>query len=293
MKTNYTRVIYLIIFIISGVGLLSTLFYYFYTPKPNLASNQENLNLKQIEVNISRIFDRNVFNKDGIFPSLGQLPQSKLMCSGIPQQSKLPYKVIGIIFGGNSVSSMAILQNKNTESIIILKQNDSLQQTGYISNIDARRVWITETGCPEYLDLPKAQLPPSRVRKNGRGGNASDKSYSESGFDRVGTNTNVTREWVDDILNNKLSSALNDAFVVPHIVNGRIDGFAITQIEPMSVYDKLGLKDGDVITSINGIPLNDAGRAIQTLNGLKNENDISLQVLRNGQPTTFKVNVNQ
>jgi type II secretory pathway component PulC len=54
-------------------------------------------------------------------------------------------------------------------------------------------------------------------------------------------------------------------------------------------YEKL--KDGDIVSSINGIELNDAARAIQTLNSLRNENNIEIQLLRGGQTITLKVNV--
>ena len=290
MTHNYFRILYLIIYLITGFSVVTTLFYYLYTPRAS-ALDEHDLPTPILQANISKILERNIFNTEGHFPEIGQLKQAVLQCVGTPKKSSLPYKVMGILYGGSSRTSMAMLQNKNTENILILKYRDKLPEDGYISGIDQRKVWITDIGCPEYLDIPRVELPPSRIRKGGGSGSASERSYSEDGFERIGTNTRVTREWVDDILNNKLNSVLSDSYVAPNMVNGRINGFIISQIEPMSVFDKIGLKDGDIITSINGISLNDPGRAIQTLNGLRNESKVTMQVIRNGKPTTFTVNV--
>jgi len=293
MKKKLYFFLYPAVFIISGVGLLTTIFSIWYYPSKPVISEKYDLrgskNLTVIE--FTKLLDRNIFNVEGSIPAKGQLDQNIYLCASRAIRSKLPYNVLGILYGGNAQSSVVILQNKNNENILILKEGSKLSQKGYITNIESKRVWITETMCPEYLDLPKFKPPLARVRKGGRGQSASDRSYQEEGFNRSGSNTDVTREWLNDILENKLSSVLNDALVSPHMVNGQVNGFVISQIEPMSVFDKLGLKDGDIVTSMNGIQLNDAGRAIQTLNGLRNESEITMQVIRNGKETSFKVNI--
>ena len=58
-----------------------------------------------------------------------------------------------------------------------------------------------------------------------------------------------------------------------------------------SVYEKMGMKDGDVIEAINGIDLNDAARAIQTLNAMRNEGKIEIRMKRDGQTSNLDVQV--
>lgn len=294
MKVKSASYIYGILILGSGYGFLSTLYYYFtYPPTIHAAPISNKIfseDLSATNFDATKIFLRNIFNIEGTIPDDGQMIGSRAQCV-TSNPSPLPYNVIGILYGGSAESSIVMLENRNTKEIIILKNGANLQGKGSISKIDSNRVWITITGCPEYLELPKFKLPPSRVRKGNLDKTASDASYSEPGLERIGTNTNVTREWVNDILTNKLASVLSEALATPNLVNGRVEGFTISQIEPMSVYDKMGLKNGDVVKSINGIPLNDAGQAIQTLNALRNEGNISLQVMRNGQLTTFQINV--
>lgn len=298
MKIRSASYIYAILILGSGYGVLSTFINYFfksYTIPNNSSAKIQLLKDQNMSgINTVAILSRNIFNIEGTIPTVGQLLSKESQCPGAAKHSSAPYDIIGILYGGNSKTSIALLQNKNVqEEILIVKKNSKLPKKGYVSNIDLNRVWIVTDFCPEYIELPKAKLPPSRVRHGNAAAQASDQGYSEPGFERVGSNTNVTRGWVDDILTNKLADTLGDALATPHVVDGATNGFVISQIEPMSVYDKLGLKDGDVVTAVNGVPLNDAGQAIQTLTALKNEKDIELQVVRNGQITTFHMNIQQ
>ena len=136
--------------------------------------------------------------------------------------------------------------------------------------------------------MPDPELPASRVRT---GETKSAAAFSEPGFERTGNSSVVTRQWVNDVLTNKLSQTLEDALAQPHLVNGKVQGFIITQISPNSIYDKLGIKNGDIVTAINGIQLNDAARAIQTLNSMRSETNIELQAIRGGQTVNFKVSI--
>lgn len=131
---------------------------------------------------------------------------------------------------------------------------------------------------------PEARL--SRSPQNPAGA-----SYKEDGFERNGNSTTATKQWVNNILTNNFAKTLEEAKASPNLVGGQVKGFVITNITQNSVYAKLGLKDGDIVSVINGIELNDAARAIQTLNSMRNENTIELQIIRGGQPITFKVNV--
>lgn len=298
MNLRSASYIYIILILGSGYSVLSTLINYFfksYTVPPNSFAKIQLIQDQNVRgINTATILSRNIFNIEGTIPRIGQLLNKESQCPGIAKHSSLPYEIVGILYGGSSKTSVAVLQNKNVqEEILILKKNSKLPKKGYVSNIDSNRIWIVTEFCPEYLEISKAKLPPSRVRHGNLATQASDQGYSESGFERVGNNTNVTREWVDDILTNKLADTLGDALATPNVVDGATNGFVISQIEPMSVYDKFGLKNGDIVTAVNGVPLNDAGQAIQTLTALKNEREIELQVMRNGQITTFRVNVQQ
>ncbi len=64
-------------------------------------------------------------------------------------------------------------------------------------------------------------------------------------------------------------------------------GFLMKQIQPGSLYEKLGLRTGDVLKSINGQPLNSAEDAMRMYQQLSNISDVQLEIVRGGKPETL------
>ncbi|MEO1958724.1 MAG: PDZ domain-containing protein [Nautiliaceae bacterium] len=61
------------------------------------------------------------------------------------------------------------------------------------------------------------------------------------------------------------------------------DGYKITFIKRGSIFDKIGLKRGDILLSINNIPLNSDANAWKAYNTLKNQHHLTLKIKRNSQ----------
>ena len=60
-------------------------------------------------------------------------------------------------------------------------------------------------------------------------------------------------------------------------------GFLVRQIQPNSLYEKLGLRAGDVIKSVNGQPINTAEDAIKLYQQLSSINSVQLEIARSGK----------
>ena len=75
---------------------------------------------------------------------------------------------------------------------------------------------------------------------------------------------------------------MTQARAIPHFENGVPAGYRIIQIVPGSFYEKIGIKNDDVITGVNGDKITDPGQAFNMLNELKTANHLELQVKRNG-----------
>jgi type II secretory pathway component PulC len=71
---------------------------------------------------------------------------------------------------------------------------------------------------------------------------------------------------------------------VPNFENGLPAGYKFFQIEAGSIYDLMGMKDGDIISSINGKAVNDPAEAFQFLNQLKDGSlgQFDIGIKRNG-----------
>jgi general secretion pathway protein C len=53
------------------------------------------------------------------------------------------------------------------------------------------------------------------------------------------------------------ASVFSDARILPKYVSGKMMGVELSQIKSDSLFEKIGLKNGDVVTSINGMLIND------------------------------------
>jgi general secretion pathway protein C len=97
----------------------------------------------------------------------------------------------------------------------------------------------------------------------------------------------VDRDTVSDSLSN-LSTMMKDIRVIPSFDAAKEpNGYRVASIRFGSLLDKLGVKRGDVIQTINGLPISDPDRAYQAYQQFKEETSIQIEVLRGGQPITL------
>jgi len=79
--------------------------------------------------------------------------------------------------------------------------------------------------------------------------------------------------------------------VQPHQTDGAPDGVALTGIQPRSIFRRLGLREGDVITAIDGEPIRSAEHLTVILEKLTSGSGVSLELNRRGRPTTLDFQV--
>jgi len=243
---------------------------------------------------------RNLFNSDQVEEVAKDPSAAQSQCA--PVKSDLPLKFTGVIFGGTKETSLVLLESTSTKQADTFIFNDVVSGEAKIVDIQRDKVYFNrgDSSCLEFLELqqpePIKRRVPGVARSHSSGGasmaGAGNLEFSESGFTRSKDGNIVAdRRWVDKALTSDFAKTLQDAKASPNLVNGEVKGFVLTRIRPDSVYEKMGFQDGDVVETINGIDLNDAARAIQTLNSLKQENQIELSVKRNGVTTPLKIQV--
>jgi hypothetical protein len=94
------------------------------------------------------------------------------------------------------------------------------------------------------------------------------------------------RTYVDEQLAN-FSQLLNDARVVPTEKDGT-PLFMFKFIRKGSIYEKLGLKNEDIILAINSFTVDSVPKALKLFETLQSEREITLKIERDGQATDFQ-----
>ena len=85
-------------------------------------------------------------------------------------------------------------------------------------------------------------------------------------------NTQTKIGYVEEVLNN--------AVIEPYSANGRIEGLQITGLENLGIAKNLGLKNKDVIRSVNGHRLTNKQKAYQVFKKAKSQPAIDIELLR-------------
>jgi general secretion pathway protein C len=100
----------------------------------------------------------------------------------------------------------------------------------------------------------------------------------------------VDRSLVNELLANPMSVA-RGARIVPSVKDGQPNGFKLYAIRPNSVYAKLGLRNGDTISSVNGFDLSSPDKALEVYTKVREASNLSVSVVRRGKPTTLNYNI--
>jgi len=247
------------------------------------------------------ILDRNLFNSDGKLGDVqGEEGPSRLP-SGSLVKSDLPLDLKGVIFAGDPLLGLAMIentQNKRMKSYIV---GDLVTDNAKVAAIYETRVILDRDGSQEYIEQKPFELSRSRRKTQAVGSAAGigrlstrppPEAYREVGFERQGTDIRLSEEFKRSLLApDNMAQVLQDAKAEPNMVNGQLRGFRLTRIREGSIYEKAGFQNNDVVEEINGIPLRDAAGAIRLLQQLREAKDIEVRLNRGGASQDMMISI--
>ena len=211
----------------------------------------------------------------------------------VVEKIDLQLDLIGVSTASSGKPPYAIIADRSGQQGVF-RLGQQVGDAGKLVEVDKDRVLIDHNGRRIAVVLPAADLPsgveaavPDSPPQEDASNDDSDAEPYEPNVEDLGDNRyRIPRDTLDHSMGN-LSQILTQIRAIPNIQNGKTNGFALSEIEPGSVFDEMGLEEGDLLRSINGQPMNDPAMAMQMMSSLRNANQISIQVLREGHPTTL------
>mgnify|MGYP000228658207 CR=1 FL=1 len=241
------------------------------------------------------ILARNIFNAEGTYPKeedqeQGQAePQAFADVNAPCTPSKLPLTLVGTIVLGDASLSMCTIKEKEVDEVDVYRIGDRLISNDKISIHDILRnkVIFNNNGHRECVEVEL--VPPERRDV------AYDTSLKTAKPDNSVIENPVVylqASWVQSELGDGFEKVINSSRLVPNALDdGKINGYKIFSIRKGSLYDKVGLQDGDVVTKVNETVI-DIEHGFALHQAFLDDWDISIQVLRQGKtPLTLKVSV--
>jgi general secretion pathway protein C len=104
------------------------------------------------------------------------------------------------------------------------------------------------------------------------------------------TEYNVDRNAVDIVMQ-KSTQLLRSTRVRPVQRNGSVVGIQLLRVRPDTLLGTLGIKNGDVIKTINGFNMSGPEKALQAYARLRTASEIHIQVERRGNPVTIDLHI--
>jgi general secretion pathway protein C len=215
----------------------------------------------------------NVYNPFGVISATTPGPGAQAAPTKAP--STLPMTLIGT-FISTGQPAYAIIEEQKKKTQEDFKLNDTVFGEAKLVAIFSDRVEIERNGKVEILSLDTAPDKGSEIK----GGVA---AVDENEFVVDGAELDKAFE--------NLPLLLTQARAVPYFKEGRAVGLRLFAIKSGSLFERLGIQNGDVLKSVNGNSLADLSQALQLFQKLKEEKSVALVMERNMQEREFKYQI--
>lgn len=218
---------------------------------------------------------------------------------------------IALTLSGTMVSedpgwSLAVFQNPSTKKTEFARVGTELLAQAIVTSIHRSRVMITRNGKVECIrpasvrqaaaarnqnrpTAPPAARPgtPSPVNPN-----VSPDELARTAVRRTGNNQyTVDKNAVESVLANPTALREQAPSVAPYYRDGKAEGFRLNGVRSGSLFSSLGIRNGDVIQSVNGQAMDSPQRAMELYQGLRTAGRIEMIIERGGRQQTITYTV--
>jgi type II secretory pathway component PulC len=94
----------------------------------------------------------------------------------------------------------------------------------------------------------------------------------------------LERAQVNAVVSQGLGRFLQKVDVEPSFAGGRFQGFRIVALRPAEFWQGVNLKPGDVVTQVNGLPIERETQAYDAFQSLRAAPELRVDYLRAGEP---------
>ncbi len=195
------------------------------------------------------------------------------------QQTELKVTLMGTIVSQPAAYSAAFIVEEGQSSAWAYGIGQKVQGAEIVE-ILVDRVRLRRNGEDEWLSMG------GKVEPERRGSAIQPRTPVEEGgeVEQVSDNEFVLeRSMVEEQLNDLESLARMGRALLHRGPDGEYDGYRLSAIRRGSLPDQIGIRNGDIIHSINGIEMNSLEGAMEAYEKLRNESKLDVDVTRRGR----------
>lgn len=231
---------------------------------------------------------RRIFGGAGASSSAKPAEPPPTSLDSLPPTS-LTLTLLGTTIGMDDGMSRAIIANETTKLPKVYKEGDKIEKTATtVERILVRKVVLNRDGKREVLTFSLAKkapaaAPPPRPTLSRRSSPSNRPRSSRPGY------TMVDRSEWQELESRNPADLLDEsgAKVTPTWKDGQIQGLQLENIAGNEYAKRLGLEEGDVVSSVNGVRIQSLDQAFGLATKLQKSPVIRVEVVRDGRPQTL------
>lgn len=233
------------------------------------------------------ITDRNIFNtsneKTAAEPKTETVDLDKL------EETQLKLKLWGTVTGQDK-RAYAVIEDTKAREQNLYRAGDSIQNA-VVKLIFREKVVLRVADRDEILAMEEIQASKGRRRSS----RPSRESSARTPPDKLPVSSyprkiRLKGDQIEKAMEN-LGQLMEQASLRPHIVDGQPAGISITGIKPNAIFRKMRLRNGDVITGVNGDSIESVEDAVKVVEQLSSGSNIQLQIKRRGREQTLDYSI--
>ncbi len=188
------------------------------------------------------------------------------------QPTSLKVALFGTVVGDEQ-SAVAVIEDMNNKKQSLYRVGDSVQ-SAVVRKILRGKVVLRVGDRDEILTIEEAAA------------SGAERPPVESEPTEKTSSIVVGRSDLQESLNN-LHELMSQARIRPHFKDGRAHGLAVTNIRPGSFFERMGLRNGDIVQGIDGRNINSPDDVLEVYGKLRSGSHVTLQITRNGVQKTI------
>ena len=191
-------------------------------------------------------------------------------------------RLVGTVMS-NGRTPFAVLEDIHAKKQRLYKLHEAIPDVGEIVSIRQDGVMIQAGSQREFLKAAFTGIPPPPSDLRGQGGEVV--GGTSASLRRVVDRREVVQS-LDD-----LPKLLSQARATPAYANGNLFGWRIEGVAARSLFDKIGLRAGDVLQRVNGLAIRDPSMILTLFQQVKDESRVQLDLIRQNQKVTFTYDI--
>ncbi len=210
--------------------------------------------------------DYGIILRTNLFGPLQAAPAPQSPTQTQKPVNKTPLALIGV-FISEGAEPTAIIEDQKKKVQDVFGIGETVFDEAKLISVKPDQVEIERFGQREVLAMDDTPDKSSSAEFKDGVAMVSDTEYL------------VQEQEIDKALEN-LPLLLTQARAVPYFKDGKSIGLRLFAVKPGSLFEKIGLRNGDILKAINGNPLGDLTQAVKLFETLKQEKSLSIAMER-------------